>query len=125
MRSQKIMIDIRRFKRENAEEVSYLIRKALTEVNSKDYSQELIQFLCKNYSPERIVEESSNLLMCIAIENERILGTISLKNNVILGLFVNPKFHDKGFGTKLMDFVEAIVRKRNYKSVIVPSSTTA
>jgi hypothetical protein len=86
-------IRIRKFKREDARKVSYLIRKTLIEVNSKDYPQNIIQFMYENYSPRRIIEKSSNRLMYIAVEDERILGTVSLKDNVILALFVNPKFH--------------------------------
>jgi GNAT superfamily N-acetyltransferase len=63
--------------------------------------------------------------MYVAVEDERILGTVSLKDNVILALFVNPKFHSKGIGTELMNYVESTARKRDYKQVNVGSSVTA
>ena len=118
-------IRIRKFKREDARKVSYLIRKTLIEVNIKDYPQNVIQFMYENYSPRRIIEKSSNRLMYVAVEDERILGTVSLKDNLILALFVNPKFHGRGIGTKLMNHIESVARKRGYKIVSLPSSVTA
>lgn len=118
-------IRIRRFEQKDARKVSCLIRKTLREVNSKDYPQNVIQFMCENYSPKRIVKKSSNRLMYVAVEDERILGTVSLKDNVILALFVSPKFHGKGIGTELMNYVESAARKRGYRCVSLPSSVTA
>ena len=97
----------------------------MREVNSKDYPQNVIQLMCENNSPNRIIKKSSNRLMYVAVEDERILGTVSLKDNVILTLFVNPKFHSKGIGTDLMNYVESTARKKDYKQVNVPSSVTA
>lgn len=103
----------------------YLIRKALTEVNSRDYPQDVIQFMVENYSPRRIIEKSSNRLTYVAVDYDRILGTVSLEDDVISALFVNPRFHHRGIGTKLMMHVESIARKRGYHLVRLSSSITA
>nr|ADQ54418.1 GNAT family acetyltransferase [uncultured marine crenarchaeote E37-7F] len=116
---------IRKFKQEDARKVSYLIRKTLREVNSKDYPQNQIKFMCENHSSKRIVEKASNRLMYVAVEGERILGTVGLKDTFITTLFVNPKFHNRGIGTELMNHVESTARKKGYICVSVPSSVTA
>lgn len=116
---------IRNFKQEDAWKVSYLIRKTLIEVNSKDYPLEVIQFLCENNSPRRIIDKSSSQSIYVAVDDERILGTVSLQDDVILGLFVNPRFHGKSVGIKLMNHVETVARKKGYKSVSLLSSITA
>lgn len=103
----------------DARKASYLIRKTLREVNSKHYPQNVIQFMCENYSPKRVVEKSSNRLMYVASKDERILGTVSLKGNVISALFVNPNFHGKGIGTELMNYDESAARKRGYIGLIL------
>jgi GNAT superfamily N-acetyltransferase len=123
--SNKCEIEIREFRREDAGKVSCLIRKTLIEVNSKDYPQDVIRFLCENYSPQRIIEKSSNRQIYVAVDDGRILGTASLKDDIALGLFVNPEFHGKGIGTKLMSHIEVAARKRGYKSIRLPSSITA
>lgn len=124
-RSSRHKIEIRRFGLEDAGKVSCLIRKTLSEVNSRDYPQDVIQFMCENYSPERILGKSLNRLMYVAVEDDRILGTVSLKDNTILALFVDPGFHGKGIGTELMRFIEGVARERGYESVSLPSSITA
>jgi len=57
--------------------------------------------------------------MYVASKDERILGTASLKDNVISALFVNPNFHGKGIGTELMNYVESAARKRDYIGLIL------
>ena len=116
---------IRGFQYEDAQKVSYLIRKALTDVNSRDYPQDVIQFMVESYSPRRIIEKSSNRLTYVAVDYDQILGTVSLEDNIISALFVNPRFHRRGIGTKLMMHVESVTRKRGHRSVRLGSSITA
>jgi GNAT superfamily N-acetyltransferase len=109
----------------DAPSVSQVIRKALTEVNSQDYPPAIIQNLCDSFAPSLLIENAQNRWMYVALENDRIVGTISLANNYILTLFVDPQFHHQGIGTELLHHVEAIARERNYHVVNVPSSITA
>ena len=118
-------IRIRKFKKEDAKKVSSLIKKTLIEVNSKDYPQKVIQFLCRNNAPKKLIQKSSNRLIYVAVEDEQILGTVSLKDDTILGLFVNPRFHSLDIGTNLMKYVETVANKEGFKSVCLPSSITA
>lgn len=118
-------IMIREFLYEDAIKVSYLIKKALTEVNSKDYPQNVIQFMVDNYLPKRIIEKSSKRLTCVAVYHNRILGTVSLEGNHISSLFINPRYQRRGIGTKLMMYVESIARTKGHKSVNLGSSITA
>jgi GNAT superfamily N-acetyltransferase len=123
--NKKSSLHIRKFIPSDATSVSKLIIKALTEVNSKDYPQDIIQNLCDNFSPHNLIEKSQNRLMYIALENDRIVGTISLANKFILSLFVDPTFHRRGIGTELLQYIETIAREMNYQMVNVPSSITA
>ena len=123
--NKKPTLTIRKFTPNDAKPVSNLTRKTLNEVNSKDYPQEVIQFLCENYSPQKIVEKSQTRLLYIAEDNDRIVGTVSLKDNIILAMFVDPMFHHQGIGTQLMQRVETVAREKGYCVVNVPSSVTA
>jgi GNAT superfamily N-acetyltransferase len=116
---------IRRFREEDARKVSYLIRKCLREVNSKDYPEETIQFLSDNYSPKKLIETSKKRKIYVAVDGDTILGTAGIDENVILGVFVNPKFHGRGIGRKLMARAEEHAKSNGYKQVILPSSLTA
>jgi len=116
---------IRKFRKEDARKVSFLIRRCLREVNSKDYPKSTIRFLESHNSSNKLVENSKEKQMYVAAEGDNILGTASLKDDLILTVYVNPKFHGRGIGRKLMEKVESLAKKKGFKSVILPSSLTA
>jgi GNAT superfamily N-acetyltransferase len=116
---------IRKFRKEDAQKVSNLIRKALVEVNSKDYSRKIITNLCKIYSPKGLMDITKKRDIYVAVEGDKILGTASLQGDAIYGVFVNPRYHGKGIGTKLMNYVEKVAKRRGLKSVGLPASLTA
>lgn len=119
------MIAIRKFGKEDAEELSRLIIKALTEVNSRDYPESAIRFLCGRYSPKLLIEKSKEREMFVAVDGGRVVGTASLLGNTIRTVFVDTKFHKEGIGTRLIRHLEGVARKKGYKSIEVPSTTTA
>ncbi len=95
------------------------------EVNSKDYPEIVIQNLCKEFSPKGLNKLAQKRDMYVATEGDTILGTASLENNTIFTVFVHPKYHGQGIGTKLMDHVEWVARKRGYPCVTLFASITA
>ena len=118
-------MNIRKFKDQDARKVSNLIRKCLLEVNSKDYSKNLIDFMYKRFTPAKLIQNSKERNVFIAVKNKKILGTASLKGNIILTVFVNPYIHGKGIGSILMDKVESLAKKNGHKTVKLPSSLTS
>lgn len=119
-------IHIRKLRPSDARKVSDLIRNTLYEVNSKDYPPDIIQNLCDSYSPENIIVKSTNQSIFVACdENQMIIGTVSLQDDTIEGLFVDPNVHHQGVGTRLMNHVESITRTNGYHIVQLASSITA
>ena len=118
-------MEIYNFDKRFAKQVSELIRNTLREINSKDYSKEIIDKLCTRFSEENIISRASNRKMVLMIENEEVIGTASLKDNVILTVFVSVKAQGKGIGTKLMSYLEEIASKNGFKKVLLPSSITS
>ncbi|MBU1136114.1 MAG: GNAT family N-acetyltransferase [Nanoarchaeota archaeon] len=118
-------MEIRKFKKEDARKVSNLIRKCFREVNSKDYPKKVIDFMCSHFSPKKIIVNSAKRQIFVAVEKDKIIGTVSIHDNIILTVFVNPKIHGKGIGKKLMTKVESEAKKNGFKSVKLPSSITA
>ena len=116
---------IRKFRPEDAKRVSYLISKTLWEANSKDYSQRVIKNVENKYKPSKIIEYSRNRKIFVAEENGKILGTISLENDMILCAFVNPRYQCRGIGKKLIEHIEKIAKRKGIKKLKVPSSTTS
>ncbi len=116
---------IRKFKKEDARKVSNMIRKCLLEVNISDYPKKIMDGMVKHFTPSQIIKNSKERDIFVAVENDKILGTASLKENIILTVFVNPNIHGKGIGSKLMNKVEDLARKKGHKTVKLPSSLTS
>lgn len=116
---------IRRFDPSDAKDVSYLISQALKEINRKDYSAQVIQNLIEAYSPDNIVQKSYKMMMYVAVVDGQIHGTGSLKENVIIGLFVDPACMRQGIGTQLINYIEDIAQQNGITQIFVGSSITA
>lgn len=118
-------MEIYPFDKRFSKQVSELIRNTLREINSKDYSKEIIEKMCTRFSEENIINRASNRKMVLMIENEEVIGTASLKDNIILSVYVGVNAQGKGIGTKLMSYLEEIASKKGFKKVLVPSSITS
>ncbi len=116
---------IRKFKKEDAPEVSNIIRRCLRKVNSKDYSEKVIANLCDLFKPSQIIENSKDRDTFVAVEDGKLVGTASLKNDTVFTVFVSPESHGRGVGSKLMDKIENLAKKKGYKTIKVPSAFTS
>ena len=119
------MIEIRKFKDENALEVSDLIRKTLSEENSKFYPNSVIKFMISEFTPKFLVELSKEREFFVAIEKSKIIGTITFIEDYIGTVFVNPDYLCKGIGTKLMETIENLAKERKIEKVRLNSSINA
>jgi GNAT superfamily N-acetyltransferase len=116
---------IRKFHREDAPQVSRVIRKAPLEVNSTDYPEKVIRFMCDLFTPRNLIDISHRRDMYVVVHNNKVLAMGSLRGNEIMTVFVDPRFQGKGIGTKVMDFLELIEAKRGHRSIKLSSSITA
>ncbi len=116
---------IRKATTKDARKISNLIRKCLTEVNSKTYSKKVIKGLYDFFTPSLILKNLKDRIILIAVEKINIIGTASLKGDTAFTVFVNPKSHKKGIGKELMGKVENLAKLKGYKKIKVPSSLNA
>ena len=119
------MIEIRKFKDEDALEASDLIRKTLSEENSKFYLNSVIEYMYNEFSPKFLIELSKEREFFVAIENSKMIGTITIINDYIGTVFVNPGYHSKGIGTKLMETIENLAKERKIENLRLNSSINA
>ncbi|MBD3328633.1 GNAT family N-acetyltransferase [Candidatus Peregrinibacteria bacterium] len=119
------MIRIRKFRQRDAQELSALICNTLRLINIRDYSEETIEKMCIHFSPEKLTKIAKDRVCFVAVNENRIIGTASLKDNIILTVFVDAEIQGKGIGSKLINKVENLALKNGYKKVKVPSSLTS
>ncbi|MFA5303833.1 MAG: GNAT family N-acetyltransferase [Candidatus Nanoarchaeia archaeon] len=116
---------IRKFKKEDAKRVAYIIHKAIFEVNSKHYSKRICKNLWKGNTPAKLIEKSKIRDMFVIEKDKVILGTASLSSNLVRTVFVNPRYHGKGVGRKLMNHIEIVAKKKGLKKLQFHSSLNA
>lgn len=116
---------IRKYKSDDKQKISYLIRKCIIEVNSADYTAKQVEFISKEFSPAKVHERFSNRAAFVMIDGTKILGCVTLKADEIGSLFVNPRFHKQGVGHKLMSKAEEQAKINGFSDAWVNSSKTA
>jgi GNAT superfamily N-acetyltransferase len=116
---------IRKFQDKDARKLSYLIRRALNEVNIKDYPKSIIVRLSNHNAPSKLIEISRLKDIYVVVDDDRILGTAGLENSNVFSVFVNPTYHGKGIGQRLMAHVERVAKKRGIDRLRLTSSLTA
>ncbi len=119
------MMTIRRMKKSDVIDVSNVICDALRYTNAQDYSEAVINRLCDIFSPENISEKMEGRTVFVALDDDEIIGTVSLEQNTVKTLFVSPNHQGKGVGSQLMNAVEASATKAGRVSLTLSSSLTA
>ncbi|WP_105616120.1 GNAT family N-acetyltransferase [Vallitalea okinawensis] len=118
-------ISIRPYEKSDAIKVSHIIRDNLIKVNSKDYPETVINYMTKLYTPEYVTLLSEDRDMYVAYEENVVVGTVSLEGDTLYALFVDVKYHGRGVGRKLLEFIENIASSNGIKTVQLPASLTA
>ncbi|MCA9487768.1 MAG: GNAT family N-acetyltransferase [Nanoarchaeota archaeon] len=116
---------IRKFRKTDAKEVCNIIRRCDKEIASKDYPKEVINFWDQNLTEEYINQKSNKRKCFVLEENGKVVGYISFDGREIRKLHVNPDFHGRGIGKKLVDKVEKLCIKKRIGKIIVKSSIFA
>ncbi|MBU1118867.1 GNAT family N-acetyltransferase [Patescibacteria group bacterium] len=116
---------IRKFKKSDTTELSKLMIDTVLESNIKDYTKEAVNHLCEEYTSEKILIDSKKMSIFLAVEESKLLGTIALDDDLILRMFVLPKYQGKKIGKKLVHHIEDIARKRAIEKLKLRASITA
>ena len=126
-------MEIRRFREEDAKEVSTLICRNFKEVNIKDYPLSEIERLVSIFTPEYIKERAGKGHMYVACDEKKIVGTATISDyygskseSIILGVFVLPELQGKkGIGRMLIETVENDELGVRAERIEIPASITA
>lgn len=125
-------MQIRRFKHEDAEQVSELVCRNFIEINSKDYLLSEMQALVKAYNAEKISNIASYAHTYVVCDHEKIVGTGSISSywgseteSILLTIFVLPEYHGQSIGRKIIETLEQDELFLRAKRIEIPASITA
>jgi len=116
---------IRKATKKDARKICILRRKTLRNLNKNDYPKVFLNFLINENSTQGIINKMKERDIFCIWENNDLLGTIELKKNKVLGLFIKSSEIGKGIGTKLMDFIEDYARSKGIKQIRLYSTKFA
>ncbi len=118
-------MNIRRFKKEDATCVSEVIWTALDINNSKDYGQDVLLTMKKEYTSKHICLLSKSRIFLVAEYDGKIAGVGGIEGDIICSVFVDPNKQGNGIGKLIMEALEALAKKKKYDFVFLHSSLTA
>ncbi|MBE5886383.1 MAG: GNAT family N-acetyltransferase [Lachnospiraceae bacterium] len=125
-------MEIRRFKTEDAIELSDVIAETLKISNSKDYASEYIEANISSHSAEVLIARANEGHMYVACDGSKIVGCGaiagywgSVTESILLTIFVLPNYQGKGVGKRIIEALEMDEYFLRAKRVEIPASITA
>ncbi|WP_036291106.1 GNAT family N-acetyltransferase [Methylosinus sp. PW1] len=109
----------------DAARMSALILHSVRETNASDYSSDIIDLICANFTAERIIQKMAVRDVFVATLETEIAGTVSLGAAKLHSLFVEPKRQGRGIGSRLVDYLERHAAANEIDVLHVHSSITA
>lgn len=129
---REIKLVVRRFREEDAQEVSNLMCRNFREVNIKDYGVETVEELCASHHAEWVKETARDVHMYVALNEEKIAacGSISsfngsLEESYLMTVFVLPQLHGLGIGRRIIEVLEQDEYFLRAKRIELAASITA
>lgn len=111
-------MEYRLAKSEEAKEIYEMVQETIKRVYPKYYLPEIVDMFREFHNKENIGEDIENGNVSVLLENNKIIGTGTIKGNHITRVYVLPDFQGKGFGTFIMNQLETEIGKQYDKAEI-------
>ena len=129
-------IKLRLGRKDDARNLAKLRYRAIHEIASNDYPEEILNAWGRSLSEEELTKREENFnqrikqeenIVVVAEIDEKIagFGEVSLKENELTALYINPDFKRQGVGTAITKDLELKATQRGSKYLKLHSSLTA
>lgn len=106
------------------EQIEAVVKETIQNVYPHYYPSGAVQFFLDLHSAVRIEEVISSEEIYLVTLQGCVIGTGSIRKNEICRLFILPEYQGKGYGSRLMDLLEARIFEK-YPKVHVDASFPA
>ena len=106
------------------EPVLQITHDTISEIYSHYYAKGVVDFFLEHHSREHVLSDVENGLVWLLEEEGCMVGTVTVKENVINRLFVLPEYQSRGYGSQLMDFAENKIAQ-HFTHIHIDSSLAA
>jgi ribosomal protein S18 acetylase RimI-like enzyme len=110
-------VTMRKFRTEDAEAVSNIIRSNFMNANREDYSEEVAKRAIDQFTPKFVLSMSNKRKMYVAVEEGVIAGTASIDFDTISNIFVDGEYYSKGIDKMLIGLLEEIADNNGLRLV--------
>ncbi len=107
------MIEIRKATIEDASRISKLIRKSAEKVKENNHSPEQVRVWKEDNTVKAIKNKFKQRTMFCAFESGKLVGTIGLEGDYLVGLYISYSKRGTGLGHQLLTFLENYALKKN------------
>ena len=114
---------IRQAKERDTSVIHSLVCESIQQSYSPYYSQEILDFFFEHHNLANIREDILQGNIYVLEANGSCVGTGTYSDNCIRRVFIHPAFQNKGYGSILMDHLEAQILQK-YPKVTLSSSIT-
>jgi len=116
-------IRVVKYKKGDERKIANLCKKCILEINKKDLSKKQTELLIHEFSPRGIVRYARLAEVFVAKDKDKPIGTITLFNNQIKGMFVHPDYQLKGVGKQMLEHAEGEALKKGHVFTFLNSSS--
>ncbi|MDL2300265.1 GNAT family N-acetyltransferase [Clostridiaceae bacterium OttesenSCG-928-D20] len=105
--------------------VKEITNTTISEIYPHYYPRGAVEFFLEHHSDENIINDinGDRVFLCSDAE-EKIVGTVTIKDDEISRLFVLPQYQGIGYGTEMLNYAEGII-SRQYPKIVVDASLPA
>lgn len=107
-----------------AETVHNILHTTIKTIYPKYYPKEVVDFFCAHHSMEHVAEGIASGKMGVLTDGKTIVGTGCYFDNHITGVYVLPEYQGYGYGTIIMNHLEAKISEK-YDTVLLDASLAA
>lgn len=91
---------------EDLKVVQKLVYETIQAIYPNYYPQEVVEFFINHHSEESITQDIQSAKVYLLFENNECVGTGTIDGEYMNRVFVSPNHQRKGYGSKIMDFIE-------------------
>ena len=107
------------------ETVHELVESTIKTIYPKYYPTEVVDFFCNHHNRDALAVDVTNERVSVLIVDDEMVGTGCFVDNHITRVYVLPKHQGKGYGTFIIENLEAEIKKCNKRAVLDASLPAA
>lgn len=118
------MEEIRKAMEEDNESIVKLVRETMSEVYPNYYPTGAVELFLSYQTKDNIIRDIQNGIVYVLENDGLMIGTGTIKENRVCRLVVKTNQQEKGYGTKIIEYLEEQILS-NYETVILDASLPA